>query len=66
MRILTFAVTSQDWTSLNETEHAIVEHNINNVQTEAFRRLAPDSGAYINEVCLLTPSLLSVEQSLTK
>jgi hypothetical protein len=45
-----FAVTSQDWTPLDETERATVEHYINEVQTEAFRKLVPDSGAYINEV----------------
>ncbi|KAJ5619478.1 hypothetical protein N7510_003462 [Penicillium lagena] len=48
-KALIHAVTSQSWTPLNWTQQAIAEYNINNVQTEAFRQLVPDSGAYINE-----------------
>ncbi|PMD34528.1 FAD-binding domain-containing protein [Hyaloscypha variabilis F] len=48
-KALIHAVTSQDWTPLDETERATAEHDINEVQTEAFRKLVPDSGAYINE-----------------
>ncbi|KAF2092444.1 FAD-binding domain-containing protein [Rhizodiscina lignyota] len=46
---LVHAVTSQSWMPLNETQRAIVEHDINNVQTDAFRQLVPHSGAYLNE-----------------
>lgn len=28
----------------------MVEHNINEIQVEALRKLVPDSGAYLNEV----------------
>ena len=45
-------VTSQDWTPLNATQQAKAEYNVNKVQTEALRRLVPDSGAYLNEVCI--------------
>ncbi|KAN0089987.1 FAD-binding domain containing protein [Hyaloscypha variabilis] len=48
-KALIHAVTSQDWTPLDETERATAEHDINEVQTEAFRKLVPESGAYINE-----------------
>ncbi|KAE9366414.1 FAD-binding domain-containing protein [Stipitochalara longipes BDJ] len=48
-KALIHAVTSQNWTPFNETDRATVEHNINEVQTEALRKLVPDSGAYINE-----------------
>jgi hypothetical protein len=47
-------VTSQDWTPLDETARATVEHNVNHVQVEALRQLVPDSGAYLNEVCLFS------------
>lgn len=43
-------VTSQEWTPRDETERAVVERNINQVQVEALRQLVPDSGAYLNEV----------------
>ncbi|KAL6884721.1 hypothetical protein GGI43DRAFT_432980 [Trichoderma evansii] len=46
---LVHAVTSQQWSPLDEIERSAVEHNINNFQVEAFRKLAPDSGAYLNE-----------------
>ena len=45
-------VTSQDWTPLNTTQQAVAEDSVNKVQTEALRQLVPDSGAYLNEVCL--------------
>ncbi|QKX58297.1 uncharacterized protein TRUGW13939_05419 [Talaromyces rugulosus] len=48
-KALIHAVASQDWTPFDETERATVEHNINNVQVEALRRLVPESGAYLNE-----------------
>lgn len=41
---------------LNETEKDAAEYNINHVQTEALRKLVPDSGAYLNEVCFLFSS----------
>lgn len=44
-------MTSESWTPRNETERAIAEYNVNHVQTEALRKLVPDSGAYLNEVC---------------
>jgi len=46
------AVTSQEWTPRNHTQQAAVEYSVNHIQTEALRILVPDSGAYINEVCL--------------
>ncbi|PON27665.1 hypothetical protein TGAM01_v203432 [Trichoderma gamsii] len=51
-KALIHAVTSQEWSPLNKIERSAVEHNINNVQVEAFRKLAPDSGAYLNEAWL--------------
>lgn len=48
----TCAVTSQHWTPLDETARAETEYSIDKVQTEALRQLLPDSGAYVNEVCL--------------
>ncbi|KAL7919039.1 hypothetical protein ACQKWADRAFT_330092 [Trichoderma austrokoningii] len=48
-KALVHAVTSQQWAPLDEIERSAVEHDINNVQVEAFRKLAPDSGAYLNE-----------------
>lgn len=49
-KALTFSVTSQNWTALNETAQATAENDVNKVQTEALRQLVPDSGAYLNEV----------------
>jgi len=57
--MLTLEVTSQNWTPLDENERATVEYNINKVQTEALRKLVPDSGAYINEVCCSIHSLIT-------
>lgn len=65
LKILTLIVTSQTWTPLNESQRAMAEYSVNNVQTEALRQLVPNSGAYVNEVCPSGPSL-SVEQLLTK
>ncbi|KUJ14021.1 FAD-binding domain-containing protein [Mollisia scopiformis] len=48
-KALIHAVTSINWTPLNETARALAEYNVNHVQTEALRQLVPDSGAYINE-----------------
>jgi len=43
-------VTSQSWTPLDEKERAKTEYSINDVQTEALRKLVAESGAYVNEV----------------
>ncbi|KAF2806523.1 FAD-binding domain-containing protein [Mytilinidion resinicola] len=48
-KALIHAVTSQTWAPLNEAQQAIVEYDIDKVQTEAFRQLVPASGAYLNE-----------------
>ena len=65
--MLISAVTSQDWTPLDETERATAEHDINEVQTEASRKLVPESGAYINEVypsiCALVVGCSLIDQS---
>lgn len=58
MPVLTHGVTSEVWTPRNDTQKVNVEHNINKVQTEALRNLAPNSGAYINEVNSPAPALL--------
>lgn len=43
----------------------MAEYNINHVQVEALRKLVPNSGAYINEVCLSAKNLCG-KQTLTK
>ncbi|KAF7559013.1 hypothetical protein G7046_g5140 [Stylonectria norvegica] len=55
MRFLGESVTSQNWAPLNSTQKVDTERNINRVQTEALRRLAPDSGAYLNEAYVKEP-----------
>jgi hypothetical protein len=56
-RSLTLTVTSQDWIPLDQTERANAEHSIDKIQTEALRQLAPNSGAYINEVRITSSSV---------
>lgn len=51
--LISVVVTSQDWTPLDETERATVEHSIDKIQVEAFRQLTPGSGSYLNEVCFI-------------
>lgn len=51
-KALVHAVTSSNWTPLDERERASVEWDVGFVRTEALRRLVPESGAYLNEVCL--------------
>ena len=44
----------------------MAEYNVNHVRTEVLRQLVPNSGAYINEVCLSGCPSLSMEQLLMK
>lgn len=46
-------MTSQEWTPLDEVARAETEYRVNEVQTESLRKLVPESGAYVNEVCRL-------------
>lgn len=52
----TCTVTSQDWTPLSETGQTEAEYSVNRIRTEAFRQLLPESGAYVNEVWLPSPT----------
>lgn len=53
--MLTSIVTSVDWKPLDFVGKAQQEALLQNTKVAALRKLAPDTGAYINEVCPTTP-----------
>lgn len=43
------------WEPFDLAEKAKQEELLTNTYVEAWRKLAPDTGAYVNEVCLHSP-----------
>lgn len=56
-----YAALPRFWTPLNETQKHSVTHRLRDEQVEALRQIAPDSGAYVNEV---DPTILDWQQAL--
>lgn len=53
---MTILVTGVSWTPLNEAEKLEQQNLLTNTYVEALRKLAPDSGAYVNEADAYEPN----------
>lgn len=64
-----FSVEGAAWAPLNEAQRKVIEYKVTNEYTEALRNLAPDTGAYVNEVscCIhLTPSPMDIDSKSSR